>query len=374
MNGIPKCIIAAVLLQACCAPDVRADRIVFRNGRELEGVIREENETHVVIDIGVGSMTISRRKIASVERASGPANAELKEAWQRKYILHRKHVPAGLSDVAEAFRAVSRERDAARNAGVALRDLEARERELQRRVLALRKDVMDLSRAVAAASPEQDVAAYNALVMKSNGARASLTVAREERAALAKQREAHMSRISDYLDHLSEFELLVERARERCRSTGMSDRQRYFFNRLANLVQDFDGELVETSVETRSMGGSTVVSVLINDRAEGRFIVDTGAGHVTLSERFAGRAGIDLSDAAQTEARLADGQRVKARSLMLDAVQVGEARAENVAATILPSAVSDDIDGLLGMSFLRHFVVRLDGSSGRLVLRQFTPR
>jgi predicted aspartyl protease len=54
----------------------------------------------------------------------------------------------------------------------------------------------------------------------------------------------------------------------------------------------------------------------------------------------------------------------------LSLLQVGTAQAENVAVAIhdLPD-IPEQIEGLLGMSFLKHFLVTLDAEHARLILR-----
>jgi aspartyl protease family protein len=123
----------------------------------------------------------------------------------------------------------------------------------------------------------------------------------------------------------------------------------------------------------RDGGGNTVVPVRVNGRADGRFIVDTGASVVTMSEDFARRAGIGDGERTTAEAMLADGRKVTASAVLLSSVQTGEARGERIAAVILPGPPAPGLDGLLGMSFLGRFVMHLDGAAGRLTLREFKP-
>jgi len=352
---------------------VRGDLIVFENGRELEGVIRKETETHITVDLGVGAMTVDRTRIKSIERSDSVENSRLQMSWQEKYFLHRKHVPPGLEDIADSFRKLSAQRDDAASARRALLEVDAEERKVQREVAELRTRLVAVSERVASTSPEKDVEGYNALIVESNSLRALLTLTHDTMAKLRARRARSMEVVSDYLAALSAFDALFLARLERSREAGASEERAHFFSKISSRLATLSTELLQTSVETKLHGGSTIVSVLINDRVQGRFILDTGAAHVTISQALAERLALDTSTALPTEVRLADGRKVKAKSVTLRSVALGDARAEWVPATILPSSVSEDIDGLLGMSFLRHFVVRLDGASGKLVLRQFNP-
>ncbi|MEQ8819413.1 MAG: hypothetical protein RLY93_04155 [Sumerlaeia bacterium] len=56
-----------------------ADTVVLRNGNRLDGVIRHETDSRVVLQLPSGQVTLSRSAIAKIEREGGAENA-LKEA------------------------------------------------------------------------------------------------------------------------------------------------------------------------------------------------------------------------------------------------------------------------------------------------------
>ena len=47
-----------------------ADVIHFKNGGKIEGIISEETDRYVVVDIGIGSMTIWLDEIERIEKAT----------------------------------------------------------------------------------------------------------------------------------------------------------------------------------------------------------------------------------------------------------------------------------------------------------------
>lgn len=102
----------------------------------------------------------------------------------------------------------------------------------------------------------------------------------------------------------------------------------------------------------------TVVQVTIGT-ATGRFIVDTGATLVTLSQDFARAAG--LSGDRRVLLKTANGTRVAAMGSAA-LIRVGRLTASDVPAVILPETgdgLGPRIDGLLGMSFLSRFKVEI---------------
>jgi len=88
---------------------------------------------------------------------------------------------------------------------------------------------------------------------------------------------------------------------------------------------------------------------------------------------MADRLGLDLSGPHETTVTLADGSRVTAKPVMLDSMQVGDARVEQVPAMVLPNSPAPGMDGLLGMSFLQEFSIHFDAANQRLILQRFRP-
>ncbi|WP_298830337.1 retropepsin-like aspartic protease [uncultured Piscinibacter sp.] len=102
-------------------------------------------------------------------------------------------------------------------------------------------------------------------------------------------------------------------------------------------------------------GGHFVTQGSINGRAV-RFVVDTGATNVAMSEAEARRIGVDFSRGQRGMVRTANGD-VVAHRVSLREVRIGDVTVYNVDATVVPSPM--DIV-LLGNSFLSRFQMRRD--------------
>lgn len=366
-------IFCPILLFACLSHPSAADQIYLKNGRTLNGLIKEETKTHVVLDIGVGSMTIARSRIDLIKRSDTEGKDRIRDEWRKKYFLHKKHVPEGLKDLASAFRKLFEKRSSAVRARQALSRGESDERRLLDEIEDLQGRLVEVSRKIEAASPRQNLEEYNALVMESNSLRAGLTLKHDEIEKTRKNRAGAMERISGYMDCLTLFESSFSRRAETYMREPEDERKIYFFDRISERLADFDREFSKTTVQTSSSHGTTIISALVNDYVRGRFILDTGAALVTISESLAQRLKLDISAQQITEVVMADGRKIKAKPVLLRSLQMGDARVEGVQAVVLPSPVQDDVDGLLGMSFLKNFVMRLDGATGKLILKQFNP-
>jgi clan AA aspartic protease (TIGR02281 family) len=126
----------------------------------------------------------------------------------------------------------------------------------------------------------------------------------------------------------------------------------------------------EITVPLTKIAGSLVVRVLLNQERWAHLIVDTGASMTVLSTD----AALDLGILGTTDNELLTvntaGGSVQVNMNYLSSLSVGSAQATNVAVAIhdLPD-VPEHIEGLLGMSFLKHFLVTLDSEHDQLMLR-----
>ena len=117
-------------------------------------------------------------------------------------------------------------------------------------------------------------------------------------------------------------------------------------------------------VLTASGGGHFLTAGSINGKAV-RFIVDTGATNVSMSQAEADRLGIDYRQGQRGLANTANGT-VAAYRISLGVVRVGDVQVYNVDATISASQMEYV---LLGNSFLARFQMRRDNDVMTLIKR-----
>ena len=127
---------------------------------------------------------------------------------------------------------------------------------------------------------------------------------------------------------------------------------------------------------TDSPGGGTIIVLsadsgghfwtngTINGKSV-RFVVDTGATNVSMSQSQAERLGIDYRSGQRGVSNTANGQ-VQTYRVPLTSVRVGEVETYNVAATIVPMPM-DYV--LLGNSFLTRFQMKRENDTLTLVKR-----
>lgn len=116
-------------------------------------------------------------------------------------------------------------------------------------------------------------------------------------------------------------------------------------------------------VLTAGSGGHFVTGGSINGKSV-RFMVDTGATMVAISEADANRIGLRYKDGQRGIANTANGQVVVHRT-SLDVVRVGDVQVYNVEALVVPAPMENV---LLGNSFLTRFQMKREND--RLTLER----
>ncbi len=125
-----------------------------------------------------------------------------------------------------------------------------------------------------------------------------------------------------------------------------------------------------TQVVPLERRGGLIAEVQLNRKITAKFLVDTGASQMQISQSLARRLHIDLRKAEAVPVRVAGGRVVSARSVVLKEVRIGRARVKNVQAIVIDREGAMDYDGLLGMSFLNHFNFQVDTENARLILKK----
>ncbi|MGD2279503.1 MAG: retropepsin-like aspartic protease [Candidatus Omnitrophota bacterium] len=110
------------------------------------------------------------------------------------------------------------------------------------------------------------------------------------------------------------------------------------------------------------------VETIINDRVEITLLLDTGAHSVLIPLEIAEKLkDVNLDTPRKVNIKLADGTVREGTPIMLKSVKVAGLRAENV------PAVTMDLkggQGLLGMSFLNRFHLKVDFKNNELILEE----
>ena len=127
----------------------------------------------------------------------------------------------------------------------------------------------------------------------------------------------------------------------------------------------FDDEIIIPAVRS---GNHLYVDVELNDYQTVTLLVDTGATDIMLKAEVAYELGLSESDAMEATYNTANGP-TQQFITMLESVRIGEAEQSKVRASFGRGMTDGFEDGLLGMSFLKHYHVDIDLKREELHLR-----
>lgn len=345
----------------------RADRIQFTHGGELEGVIIGETTNEVTLKMGPGSATFRKNTLRAIHR-DADANTSLRGEWQEVHFAEDEFVPPELRPLAAQFRALRGLRDAASRAQAIL----ARDEAAVERIATEAPDLLQRSAEIVISlqrvKPEQDPAGYNALARTNNAIVARLAEMGLQKRALETQMQTNRATVNGYLHSLAAFREAFEEPAIR-RATG--GQARIFLEKAGAELAAMQASLQEVRIRMDPRQRDHAFALVrINDRFDAKLLVDTGASYVSLSAATAARINVTGDRRNPVRLKLADGRETEGYPLTLDTMRIGEAVIHKVPAIVMPDVSHEAIDGLLGMSFLRHFDVRLDPVRGELQLRK----
>ena len=107
-----------------------------------------------------------------------------------------------------------------------------------------------------------------------------------------------------------------------------------------------------------------VVEVTLNDRVSAPFVVDTGASDVSIPEELASRLGIRIGPETPYRSYTTANGVIAKPVITLDSVQAGEARVEQVRASISSTLGV----GLLGGAFFNNFTFQIDPAANQIAV------
>ena len=385
-----------------------ADTLHLHNGGTLSGVVLEERADEIVFKQGSGRMVFPRKSIATVAYDSVQKNTAQLDAWRQRYFYTEEYAPDDLAELSADFRELKKVRESAllakRRGKVWAskgRSAEARGVRLQKKQLALREALSELDPVV-----KQHVSRRNALtseinriVLKANQSSGSTReewiqeqmILRREWQSVSKETNLYTAKHSSLVSAINKtiaeqhqtqeqiqqsqkeqsrvstqmlpYVNAVEVVRSSLRRDGTPDnRAEYplYFCRideeLARMVKDLKTETVSLA----KSGEVLLVNALLNGTVDATLILDTGASSTTISKALATRLGIVLEEETAGFSTMADGRLVPTTFITLDSIQVGSAVRQEVSASVLENAPSPGVDGLLGMTFLKNFIIQLD--------------
>lgn len=402
----------------CCSQFAAADTLWLAGGQKLAGIVLEESPDTVTFKAGVGKMVFKKERIEKVEYDSAEENQKSIEIWRRQYFYSPEYTPPELATLAGLFRDLKQARESAMTEKRRSqswvrkgREAEARAKRLSEERLTLQKqldtlapvvkqqtekrnrmnrqlnelilaandvaeerdvrarnhaDALDLMAQIEEFSPaaDQTHSQHSALVNKINKLGTELAETNKQMEQSQKEQSGDQSLILPYLK-------AIESLRSELALCGTPENRAqygYFFEGVEAGLNEMVAGLKTETVPFSQRGGVMLVKARLNDEIDATLILDTGASSTTISKELAVRLGIMTKNAPLSFSVLADGSVAPSTRATLRSLKVGSAIRQDVPVSILNQPPGAEAEGLLGMTFLQHFTIHLNASSGQVDL------
>jgi clan AA aspartic protease (TIGR02281 family) len=339
----------------------------MKSGNEIEGEAVSETTSMVNVDIGYGIVSLEKADISKIKR-----DTKAKRGTASKELLRNKFnsgtlVPKDAQELDSLFRVVSADRAKAlevresRAAGAEkIKETEVELAGLQKRLAECDSDLLT------AEYENNDFITLarerGYLSNKINAAKFIISQTRQEANLPDPSFQNYLtgySRLNDYVH--GKWKPLLKARRK-------GQEAEYFAwirEEFALMKRDFRSD----SIESEARGSHIIVKVLLNGRVSARLLVDTGATYTTLYSGMAAKLKLSPSEMGRDIALLTiDDSAIQAKEVRLKSIAVGKFVVKDSMVAITLSSGSPEFDGVLGMSFLNQFAVRIDGANNKLIL------
>ena len=349
------------------------DVVQLKSGGSIEGIITHVKCGNITMNVGFGTTFIDSADVLSIFRSGTQQNKAMYKEWSDQGTVRSASANPGLLAVIDKLRGLRALRLKALN----------RQRELEH----LDADVDSLEHALSsnsddyqAMSPdldnlkEKDVDEQYRIVGQAHKVNASIIGIRKEIEASKTDLQKGNPSLPEYLDSVAITEQEFRSFKKKCTKKILCD-NRAVLSGIENDFKRYKSEFKTAVTDaTFIQDDYIIVPVSINGRTPVFLLLDTGASTVTLSKALADRIGIDWRSGYKVKATMADGRTSNGYSILLKSVAVGDFRANNVTAVVLEEPPVKGVDGLLGMSYLQRFRLRIDPANKKFVLQKITAR
>ena len=363
-------ILSAILIYQ--TSNCSADTVTFKNKQSMEGVITEEAENYIILDIGCGTITLPRTDIDSIKKSSSPANTAIVENWKKQYFENYSAPTQEDQKLLDEFKELQSEKSKL-TGDIARKDRVIKEISMtQRKIPELQEEQNAIGRNLKSTDAVKDILKYNNLVIELNLAGSKLREAVDRIRELQGEQEKIDSRLTDYINRFMDFREMIAQRKKEIASEKTNPEQNTFYNNLKEKFDELQKDIKYQEVGFTKCQEGVVVAVSFNGKVDAMMVVDTGAALTVISENLAARLEIAANKVKQDiELILADGSRIPAKFVILDSLKVGGAEAKSVGAAIVKVKIPNGVDGFLGMSFLKNFSFSMDMTKQKLILSRF---
>ena len=346
-----------------------ADIIYVRGNQRIEGTITKETDDEVFIDIGVGTISFRRNEIEKIAKGKKEDGGEAKDTKQLTAMPSTY-----IERLFARLRAIKEKRYKVIQAKKTVRSLFKRFTFYDQRYLTYTRILDDVNKKAHERHAVGDILGYNNLLVRMNTLRAKRIHLITE---AQKVFEAHMNKGKDLFDSIQDIFSLQYEFNEQflqVKEKYIAQDDKYYFKELEKEAQVFGQDFTLLGIPYVPVEEGARVKVLLNNSMEASFIIDLHIPITMISQDAASILNVTnnmpLGTIDFTRINVPLGE---AEPTFLDSIQVNELRVNNVTTLIMKELPYYGVDGVLGVSFFKHTIVRVDEKKKKLMVYEFTP-
>lgn len=351
--------------------------IHLKNKGKIEGVVKSESEGLIVVDMGFGTVTISKDDIEFIEHKAQETSAAIEGVGMKSGVVGASgELWKDTADLSRQLRNVKKKKIKAIKYKSRHDRLKYKLVNLEREISFSNSKFENLNNRLRRAKKD-DVYAYNKLVAELNSVSArmqKMTNDFKQTRSLKEKLDPDVSKyVSEYNKALHSLETEFSTVYAKVKKNGFSNKDKEnFYESLKDEIYNLKRDFIRREVKYVKRGNQVIVEVLLNNRVKASLMLDTGASCVLISRDVADRLGVKEGfGTGKGTFVVADGRKIVATTFVLRSVTVGDSTSNNVQAAISGESQGSGIDGLLGMSFLSNFIFRIDTKGNKLILEKF---
>ncbi|MFA5340055.1 MAG: retropepsin-like aspartic protease, partial [Candidatus Omnitrophota bacterium] len=166
-----------------------------------------------------------------------------------------------------------------------------------------------------------------------------------------------------------DFGIYLDKTAEDLKKRGITDDESLYLETVRISLADLQKGLNRDAVTVSKSNQGMTVKAVLNGEVTCLLAVDTGAAVMVITRSIADRLEINPNDSLEdVQFTLADGSIIKSKVVKIKSVRVGNSTVHDVAAAVTDKPPGAGVDGLLGMSFLNNFNIKMDVANGKLIL------
>ena len=349
------------------------DVVLLKSGGSIEGIITHVKNGNITMNVGFGTTFIDSADVLSISRSGARQNKAMYQEWSDQGTVRSASALPGLLTIIDRLRCLRALRLKALNRQ---RELEHRDAEIDSLEHAFSSNSDDYQ----AMTPdldnlkEKDIGEQYRIMGQAHRVNASIVGIQKGIEASKADLLKGNPELPEYRESVAIAEQEFRAFKKKCTKKILCD-NRALLSGIENDFTRYKSEFKTAVTDaTFIQDDYIIVPVSINGRAPVFLLLDTGASTVTLSRALADRMGINWRGGYKVTASMADGRTSTGYSILLKSVAVGDFRADNVRAVVLEEPPAKGVDGLLGMSYLQRFHLRIDPANKKFVLQKINAR